>query len=78
MGEGTIDLAEVTIKLRPDGPYQILGDVELLDADGNPIPMPEDGKLFLCRCGQTADKPFCDGTHKRAGWCEKMAEETTA
>jgi CDGSH-type Zn-finger protein len=65
----------VTIRLRPDGPYQVLGDVELLDADGNPIPLPEDGKVFLCRCGHSSDKPFCDGTHKRSGWCETQMNE---
>ena len=63
-------MADVTIKLRPEGPYQVLGDVEILDAEGNPISLPADGKVFLCRCGQSSDKPFCDGTHKKYGWCE--------
>lgn len=69
-------MPDVTIKLRPDGPYQILGVVELLDAEGNPIPMPADGRLFLCRCGRSGDKPFCDGTHKREGWRAKPDNST--
>ncbi|MEZ5099800.1 MAG: CDGSH iron-sulfur domain-containing protein [Thermoleophilia bacterium] len=28
----------------------------------------EQAKIALCRCGQSANKPFCDGTHKRVGF----------
>ncbi|MCJ7839391.1 CDGSH iron-sulfur domain-containing protein [Lederbergia sp. NSJ-179] len=39
-----------------------MGDVELMDADGNVF---ETKKVFsLCRCGLSSRKPFCDGTHK--------------
>lgn len=68
-------MANVTIKVRSDGPYQVTGDVELVDAGGIPIPLPEDGKLFLCRCGHSSDKPFCDGTHKSSDWCDSLVAE---
>jgi CDGSH-type Zn-finger protein len=35
------------------------GAVELVDPEGNPIPT-RGTTLFLCRCGASADKPFCD------------------
>jgi CDGSH-type Zn-finger protein len=48
------------------------GDVVIVDHLGNeiPIPPPKPGKttISLCRCGLSANKPFCDSTHKRAGW----------
>jgi CDGSH-type Zn-finger protein len=25
-------------------------------------------RVALCRCGESANKPFCDGTHKQAGF----------
>jgi CDGSH-type Zn-finger protein len=32
---------------------------------------PERGSpVYLCRCGRSADKPFCDGSHARTGWKE--------
>jgi len=59
----------VTIRVRENGPYEVVGDVVLLDSDGSVIPPPEDGRVFLCRCGGSATLPFCDGAHKSGGWC---------
>ncbi len=58
---------EVTITVRPNGPYRIQGPITLIDADGNPLAVDSD-MVFLCRCGGSSTKPFCDGTHKRAQW----------
>jgi Iron-binding zinc finger CDGSH type len=49
----------------PDGPLIVRGDFELCELDGTPIP--RSGRVVaLCRCGRSAVKPFCDGSHKRA------------
>ena len=67
-------MEKVEIKARENGPYKISGPVRLIDADGHEYELPDDGKpLALCRCGGSATKPFCDGTHKRNGFdaCER-------
>jgi CDGSH-type Zn-finger protein len=61
-------MADVTIKVRPNGPYQVSGDVKVVDMDGNEIPREKEGDFFLCRCGNSEEKPFCDGSHKRLAW----------
>ncbi len=61
---------EVTITVRTNGPYRVRGPVKIVDADGNEFRL-EDGRdwISLCRCGQSEKKPFCDGTHKKIGFC---------
>ncbi|MBF0569750.1 MAG: CDGSH iron-sulfur domain-containing protein [Candidatus Omnitrophica bacterium] len=59
-------MADVTIQVLKNGPYLVKGPVELKDADGKVIPA-KDG-FALCRCGQSAGKPFCDGAHKKANF----------
>ena len=52
-----------TITAYTDGPLLLRGDVELRAADGTPIERNRP-TVALCRCGLSAIKPFCDGTHK--------------
>ena len=52
----------------PDGPLQVAGATKLVGSDGAPIEAPE--AVFLCRCGRSSSKPFCDGSHARTGWTE--------
>ena len=56
----------VTITALADGPLEVSGEVEILAADGTVIK--ESAKSFLCRCGHSEKKPFCDGAHKREGF----------
>jgi CDGSH-type Zn-finger protein len=58
---------EVEIKVRDNGPYKVTGRVRLIDADGNEFVFDE-GPIALCRCGQSRTKPFCDASHKTAGF----------
>ena len=50
-----------------DGPYLVKGPVLLLDAEGNEFRV-ERAAVALCRCGGSATKPFCDGTHSKIGF----------
>ena len=59
---------EVEIKVRDDGPYKVTGPVRLVDADGAAWELPGDRPVALCRCGQSKTKPFCDASHKEAGF----------
>ena len=57
--------ATTTISPYEDGPLIVRGDFELVTPDGEVID-PGRGTVALCRCGKSAIKPFCDGTHKAA------------
>ncbi len=57
----------VTIKVRDHGPYLVSGPVKLVDSQGNEIDVGDRDDFVLCRCGQSANRPFCDGAHKQAG-----------
>ncbi len=58
----------VTIKARANGPYRVDGPVRVIDADGNEFVLPAGDSIVLCRCGQSATKPFCDKSHRRVGF----------
>lgn len=62
------------ITLLPNGPIKVEGEFQLNDAAGKPVAFTTQSSnektSFLCRCGQSAKKPFCDGTHGKVGWKE--------
>ena len=61
----------VKITVTKDGPYQLSGDlaeIELHDAGGNAWTLAGQKRVFLCRCGASTTKPFCDGTHSKIGF----------
>jgi CDGSH-type Zn-finger protein len=55
------------VRLRLNGPAVIEGEVEVVDWNGNPYPT-DRLPVALCRCGASSRKPFCDGSHARAGF----------
>lgn len=58
-------MAEVKIRMRPHGPFVIEGPFTLTDSDGNEFEInPDKPAIALCRCGASANRPFCDGAHK--------------
>jgi CDGSH-type Zn-finger protein len=60
-------MAEIRIRTLKDGPYEVRGTVELVDAKKAAFQLSED-PIYLCRCGQSANKPFCDGSHQKVGF----------
>ena len=61
-------MAEYTkITVLDNGPDLIKGPVLLLDAEGNEF-RAERSTVALCRCRGSMTKPFCDGTHSKAGF----------
>jgi CDGSH-type Zn-finger protein len=56
----------VVLTVRPDGPLVAMGEMRVLDAEGNELS--QGARHFFCRCGGSQNKPFCDGTHKRNGF----------
>lgn len=66
-------MTEFTITARANGPYKVEGPVRVLDGEGNEFVLPEGSAIVLCRCGQSATKPFCDASHKRVGF---VSEDT--
>ena len=61
-------MPDTKITTTPNGPYLIDGPVQLLDASGKPVDTSNRPRVALCRCGHSANKPFCDGSHAQAGF----------
>jgi CDGSH-type Zn-finger protein len=62
-------MSDVKINIRDNGPLLVEGSFTLVDAEGNALPLAADKPAFaLCRCGASANKPFCDGAHKECGF----------
>jgi CDGSH-type Zn-finger protein len=61
-----------TIKVLQNGPLQVEGgDVSITDWNGAAYSLVK-RPFYLCRCGGSTNKPFCDGTHSKIGF--KAAE----
>lgn len=56
----------VVIRPRPNGPLLVEGPLEVVSGTGRT--MNRVTKTALCRCGQSANKPYCDGTHAKVGF----------
>ncbi len=62
-----------SVKILADGPLEICGELSLTGGGGSH----EAGeKIYLCRCGASENKPFCDGAHARIGFSDPGAIET--
>ena len=59
---------EVTITVRPNGPFRVEGPIKLINTDGTVIDTSTKPAISLCRCGASTNKPFCDGTHSKIGF----------
>ena len=63
-----------------DGPYMVAGEFTLKWPSGHVISMAgeadENGYIYLCRCGHSNNKPFCDNSHKRVGFKSTEGDAT--
>ncbi|MBI2967232.1 MAG: CDGSH iron-sulfur domain-containing protein [Bacteroidetes bacterium] len=55
--------SQVKINVLPNGPLMVEGKVTVIKNDGKQEE--KDEKTFLCRCGASGNKPYCDGSHMR-------------
>lgn len=53
------------ITIRNNGSVLIEGDFTIYDAAGAAFDLAGRNQISLCRCGQSENKPFCDGSHKK-------------
>jgi len=65
-------MAASKITVGHNGPLRIEGDFEILDPSGTPFGLAGRTAIGLCRCGYSANKPFCDGAHKAAGFTDQV------
>lgn len=61
-------MSDVKITVRNNGPLFIEGDVAIADANGGVFGLAGRKAISLCRCGHSANKPFCDGSHNKNGF----------
>lgn len=61
--ESTNETDRVQVKLIPNGPVELRGAVRVQTSDGGFSD--RDKSTFLCRCGASDSKPYCDGTHNK-------------
>ena len=54
------------VKPLPNGPLQVKGPLEIVSGTGRTTDRAE--RVFFCRCGASANKPYCDGTHNKIGF----------
>jgi len=64
-----------SIRIQGNGPYMITGPITIEDVDGNVITVGEGRTIKLCRCGHSATKPYCDGTHRRVDFVSRPTFE---
>jgi CDGSH-type Zn-finger protein len=65
------------IKAKENGPYLVKGAATYVDANGQEQTT-QGSMVALCRCGNSANKPFCDGTHKKIEFAAETITLTVA
>jgi CDGSH-type Zn-finger protein len=68
---GRIERSSMEITVTANGPLRVKGapgEIVLKDPSGESYDLRGREVISLCRCGQSANKPFCDGSHNRVGF----------
>ena len=56
------------VQVMKNGPYKVEGPVMVEDAQGEVKEFKQGEDAWLCRCGTSKTKPYCDGNHKSCGF----------
>jgi len=64
----TIEKMPAKITINNNGSLRLEGEFTIQDAEGRPFDLAGRDTVGLCRCGQSENKPFCDGSHRRIGF----------
>lgn len=69
-------MATISISCLKNGPLMVKGLTDLVDSKG--ASLATEPAMALCRCGESKNKPFCDGSHKEAEFDDSRSPERTA
>ncbi len=61
-------MSDTTIKVNRNGSLRVEGNFRIVDAEGREYGLGGRTVISLCRCGQSQNKPFCDGSHNHHGF----------
>lgn len=64
--------APTSVVAREDASLLLRGHIRIYHSDRRPLV--ETGQVLLCRCGHSANKPFCDGSHAQVGFCSRTPD----
>ena len=59
-------MAKITVS--KNGPLRVEGEITICDPEGRAFGLGGRTTVSLCRCGHSANKPFCDGSHNKVGF----------
>ncbi len=61
-------MAATKVTVNNNGPIRLEGDFSIHDPQGGEFGLAGRTVISLCRCGHSQNKPFCDGSHRQAGF----------
>ena len=64
-------MPDFKVIVRNNGPYRLEGNITLCDQNGKEYGLGGRTVVSLCRCGHSANKPLCDGSHARVGFASE-------
>lgn len=66
----------ISLTVVDNGPLKISGDDLTLNYCGEPVAVEAGKDLYVCRCGESQNPPFCDGSHSRTGFVAEPPQGT--
>ena len=61
-------MSDTNVQVMPNGPLRVSGVFKITDGTGAAFDLAGRTTVSLCRCGQSKNRPFCDGSHNMAGF----------